>query len=84
MTKYKYPVCRKSDLVEDHFGYKLPCPYTWLRNTNDPEVLDFTRRENEFTDAWFNQNEVSQKITDLKNSSDGVYIVNRRIKIIKH
>ena len=44
MPKYEYPVCRKSDLVEDHFGYKLPCPYTWLRNTNDPEVLDFTRR----------------------------------------
>ena len=67
MTKYEYPVCRKSDLVEDHFGYKLPCPYTWLRNTNDPEVLDFTRRENEFTDAWFNKDEVNQKITDLKN-----------------
>ncbi len=66
MSKYQYPACRKSDLVEDHFGHKLPCPYTWLRNTNDPEVLDFTKRENEFTDAWFNNDEVNQKIEELK------------------
>lgn len=66
MTKYQYPTCRKSNLVENHFGYKLPCPYTWLRNTNDPEVLDFTKRENEFTDAWFNSDEVNQKIEELK------------------
>ncbi len=66
MSKYQYPTCRKSDLVEDHFGHKLPCPYTWLRNTSDPEVLDFTKRENEFTNAWFNNNEVNQKIEELK------------------
>ena len=68
MTKYQYPTCRKSDLVEDHFGYKLACPYTWLRNTNDPEVLDFTARENAFTDAWFDSNEVNNKIDELKKT----------------
>ena len=83
MTKYEYPVCRKSDLVEDHFGYKLPCPYTWLRNTNDPEVLDFTRRENEFADAWFNKYEVSQKITDLKNEhSELLNLINYLTSVI--
>ena len=51
--KYNYPVCRKADLVEDYFGIKLEAPYTWLRDTYNEEVLDFTRRENEFTDAWF-------------------------------
>lgn len=66
MSKYQYPSCRKSDLVENHFGFKLPCPYTWLRNTNDPEVLDFTKRENDFTDAWFNKDEVNHKIEELK------------------
>ena len=49
--KYNYPECRRSDLVEDYFGHKLEAPYTWLRNTKDPEVLDFTARENAFTDA---------------------------------
>ena len=35
--KYNYPECRRSDLVEDYFGHKLEAPYTWLRNTKDPE-----------------------------------------------
>ena len=52
--KYDYPYCRKANLVEDYFGIKLEAPYTWLRDTYNDEVLDFTRRENEFTDAWFN------------------------------
>ncbi|MBO4235231.1 MAG: S9 family peptidase [Firmicutes bacterium] len=51
--KYDYPKCRKSELVEEWFGTKLEAPYTWLRDTYSEEVLDFTRRENEFTDAWF-------------------------------
>lgn len=53
--KYEYPECRKSDLVEDYFGTKLEAPYTWLRNTDDPEVKDFTKRENDFTDNWFRE-----------------------------
>ena len=63
--KYKYPEIRKSDLVEDRFGYKLKAPYTWLRDTKDPEVLDFTRRENEFTDQWFDEDEVNAMIEKL-------------------
>ena len=58
--KYTYPKCRKSDLVEDYFGTKLEAPYTWLRNTNDPEVHDFTATENAFTDAWFSDRGVDQ------------------------
>lgn len=51
--KYQYPTCRKSELVEERFGTQLAAPYTWLRDTYSEEVLDFTRRENEFTDEWF-------------------------------
>ena len=64
--KYNYPEIRKSDLVEDHFGYRLPCPYTWLRNTDDPEVKDFTARENAYTDAYFDQDELKEMISELK------------------
>lgn len=66
--KYQYPECRKSDLVEEHFGEKLECPYTWLRNTSDEEVLDFTARENAFTDAYFDQDKLHAKMKELKDN----------------
>ena len=68
--KYEYPKCRKSDLVEEWFGAKLEVPYTWLRDTYSNEVLDFTRRENEFTDDWFKseaEGEVDAMIAKLKS-----------------
>ena len=64
--KYNYPQIRKSELVEEHFGHQLPAPYTWLRNTDDPEVKDFTARENTFTDQYFNKEEVNAMIEKLK------------------
>ena len=67
--KYEYPKCRKSDLVEDWFGSKLEAPYTWLRDTYSEDVLDFTRRENEFTNEWFKSEapgEVDAMIAKLK------------------
>lgn len=64
--KYDYPKCRKSDLVEERFGHKLEAPYTWLRNTKDPEVKDFTARENAFTDLYFDPKEIEEMIAKLK------------------
>ena len=65
--KYNYPEIRKSELVEERFGHKLPCPYTWLRNTDDPEVKDFTERENTFTDQYFDKEELQDMIRQVKN-----------------
>ena len=66
--KYTYPTCRKSALIEDWFGTKLAAPYTWLRDTNAPEVKDFTARENAFTDAWFKDRGVDAMIKKLKDA----------------
>ena len=66
MKQYNYPSCRKDSLTEDWFGKKLPAPYTWLRDTHAEEVLDFTARENAFTDAWFDEGEVKAMIDALK------------------
>ena len=68
--KYNYPKVRKSDLVEERFGHKLPCPYTWLRDTKDPEVKEFTRRENEFTDSYFDPKEIEAMIEKLKKEQN--------------
>ena len=64
--KYDYPKMRKDDRQEEHFGISIKTPYTWLRDTADPEVLDFTRRENEFTDAYFDRDEIKAMIEKLK------------------
>ena len=52
-----------------------------LQGTTD-EIRTVTHNNSNRNDSIFNLS--GQKITDLKNLSDGVYIVNRRIKIIKH
>ncbi len=64
--KYEYPGIRRADLVEDYFGHKLEAPYTWLRNTDDPEVKDFTKRENDFTDKWFSDEVGAAKLEEIK------------------
>ena len=66
--KMNYPTCNKADLTENYFGTALAAPYTWLRQTNDPEVLDFTARENAFTDAWFDPDRVQAVKEKLKAS----------------
>lgn len=50
--------------------------------TDEIRTVTHNNSNSNRNDSIFNLS--GQKITDLKNSSDGVYIVNRRIKIIKH
>ncbi|QGP79137.1 prolyl oligopeptidase family serine peptidase [Sphingobium sp. CAP-1] len=49
-----YPVARRLDLVEDHFGVKVADPYRWLENDlrADPAVRDWVGRENALTRAY--------------------------------
>ena len=46
-----YPLTRRQDLVEDHFGVKVTDPYRWLENDvrTDPAVRDWVGRENDLT-----------------------------------
>ncbi|BBD00948.1 MULTISPECIES: prolyl oligopeptidase family serine peptidase [Sphingobium] len=47
----RYPVTKRLDLVEDHFGVKVADPYRWLENDlrADPAVRDWVDRENSLT-----------------------------------
>ncbi|MEC3950657.1 prolyl oligopeptidase family serine peptidase [Sphingobium sp. HWE2-09] len=47
----RYPVAKRLDLVEDHFGVKVADPYRWLENDlrADPAVRDWVYRENSLT-----------------------------------
>ena len=66
--KYQYPACKTVDVVEDWFGTQLPDPYAWLRDRKAPEVLDFVVRQNAFTDDFFTDFRVEEKIAALKAS----------------
>ncbi|MEE0211166.1 MAG: prolyl oligopeptidase family serine peptidase [Negativibacillus sp.] len=64
---YHYPKFEKSDFSEEFFGHILPDPYHGLKQALDPKVLDWVRQENEFTDRWFDQKELADKIAELKS-----------------
>ena len=64
---YNYPKFEKSDFSEEFFGHILPDPYHGLKQALDPKVLDWVRQENEFTDRWFDQKELADKIAELKS-----------------
>lgn len=66
MKKYTYPECKTVDVVEDWFGTPLPDPYAWLKQAKEAEVLDFVARENAYTDAYFDDAAVQQKMAALK------------------
>lgn len=61
-----YPKCKKVDVCEEFFGIQLLDPYSWLKAAKDPEVLAWVQEENDYTDAWFDQEKLQQKIEELK------------------
>lgn len=67
----QYPQCKTVAYTEEWFGRKLEDPYRWLKNAQDPEVLDWVKRENEFTDSWFDKEELANKIQELKKGRLG-------------
>ena len=50
----RYPVTKRLDLVEDHFGVKVADPYRWLENDlrADPAVRDWVAEENALTRSY--------------------------------
>jgi prolyl oligopeptidase len=45
----KYPVAKKTDVVDDYFGTKVADPYRWLENTDSPETVAWVKAENELS-----------------------------------
>jgi prolyl oligopeptidase len=48
----KYPPTKHSDVVDDYFGAKVPDPYRWLEKIDSPEVVAWTKAENELTRSY--------------------------------
>ncbi len=47
----KPPQCPQRALVHDAHGVLRPDPYAWLRDREDPQVIEHLRAENAYTDA---------------------------------
>jgi prolyl oligopeptidase len=48
----KYPETRQSDLVETHFGIRVPDPYRWLEEIDSSETQAFVRQQSAVTDHY--------------------------------
>ena len=64
-----YPKFPKTDFTEDYFGIPLADPYRGLQNAKDPKVLQWVKEENQFTDNWFDQKELAEKIEEIGRAS---------------
>src|SRR5713101_8039037 len=50
-----YPPARKSDVVDDYHGTKVPDPYRWLEDPDAPETRAWIEAENQLTLGYLTQ-----------------------------
>ena len=69
--KFKYPVARMDNVVEDYFGTKVADPYRWLENPDSPETQAWVEAENKLTYDFLNaipqREKIKAKLTKLWN-----------------
>ncbi|MGH8369865.1 MAG: prolyl oligopeptidase family serine peptidase [Gammaproteobacteria bacterium] len=53
--KLAYPQARRDDIVTDYFGTKVPAPYQWMENLNDPAVAQWVDAENKLTFTYLDK-----------------------------
>lgn len=66
-----YPKTRKDGTVDEFFGTKVPDPYRWLENDNDPEVVAWTQAQQAITesvlDKYPNRKAILERMKELVN-----------------
>jgi prolyl oligopeptidase len=67
----EYPRAKRTDIVDDYFGTKVPDPYRWLEDTDSPETQEWVKAENEITSAYLNKladrEPFKERLTNLLN-----------------
>ncbi len=51
-SSLQYPTARRDPTMNDYFGVKVPAPYQWMENLNDPEVNRWVEEENTLTQSY--------------------------------
>ena len=69
MATLSYPPARHGDVVDDHHGEKVPDPYRWMEDPDDPETVAWVAAENALTrqvlDAAPGRVRIKARITEL-------------------
>ncbi len=64
--KRDYPAAPKRLEIWNCGGNSVEDPYLYMENGKDPEVLEWVAAENAYTDAWFRDTELADRIRFLK------------------
>ena len=67
----QYPAARKSDVVDDYHGTRVPDPYRWLEDPDSPESRAWIEAQNRLTAAYLAEiparATIRQRLTTLWN-----------------
>src|SRR5271165_4292401 len=67
----EYPKAKRTDVVDDYFGAKVPDPYRWLEDSDSPDTQEWVRAENEITSAYLeklaDRETFKARLTELLN-----------------
>ncbi|HEX5340788.1 MAG TPA: prolyl oligopeptidase family serine peptidase [Gammaproteobacteria bacterium] len=54
-AKLAYPDAARDKVIDNYFGTKVPAPYQWMENLNDPAVAKWVDAENKLTFAYLDK-----------------------------
>ena len=60
--KIQYPITKKSDVVEEYHGTKVPDPYRWLEDLDANETIAWVAGQNRLTESYLSQQPVRQHL----------------------
>lgn len=67
----EYPKAKKTDVVDDYFGVKVPDPYRWLEDTDSPETIAWVKAQVALTSAYLeklpDREPFKERLTKLLN-----------------
>jgi len=67
----QYPAARKSDVVDDYHGTRVPDPYRWLEDPDSPESRAWIEAQNRLTAAYLGEiparRAIRERLTKLWN-----------------
>lgn len=70
-SKLAYPPADRDSIVDDYFGTKVPVPYQWMENLENPALEKWVQAENELTFAYLEKvpirNWIKERLTSLWN-----------------